>query len=168
MLRFLFPRLTPARPRGQAMFDAAVREARAPCWYADLGVPDTLDGRFSVLSTIVALMSVRIERGKGALGEAGPALTERFVETMDAEHRQIGLGDPTLGKVVRKMVGALGRRLGIIRSAVEQSKDWQEAARECLQPGESHDDGARADALKRMWARLEATPDEALLEGEIR
>ena len=167
MLRFLFPRLTPARPRGQAMFDAAVREARSPHWYADLGVPDTLDGRFSVLSPIVALMSVRIERAKDALGEAGPALTERFVETMDAEHRQIGLGDPTLGKVVRKMVGALGRRVGIIRSAVEQSKDWQEAASECLQPGESDDEAARADALKRMWERLEATPDEALLEGEI-
>ena len=168
MLRFLFPRLTPARPRGQAMFDAAVREARKPFWYADLGVPDTLDGRFSVLSTIVALMSVRIERGKGALGEAGPALTERFVETMDAEHRQIGLGDPTLGKAVRKMVGALSRRIGIVRSAVERSRSWLEVARECLQPGESGDDQARAEALKQMWTRLEATPDQALLEGEIR
>jgi cytochrome b pre-mRNA-processing protein 3 len=150
------------------MFDAAVREARKPYWYADLGVPDTLDGRFSVLSTIVALMSVRIERGEGALGEAGPALTERFVETMDAEHRQIGLGDPTLGKVVRKMVGALGRRIGIVRSAVERSKSWEEVAQECLQPGESSDDQARAEALTQLWARLEATPDQALLEGEIR
>ena len=168
MLRFLFPRLTPARPRGQAMFDAAVREARKPYWYANLGIPDTLDGRFSVLSTIVALMSVRIERGKGALGEAGPALTERFVETMDAEHRQIGLGDPTLGKAVRKMVGALGRRIGIVRSAVEHSRSWEEVARECLQPSESGDDQARAQALTHLWARLEATPDQALLEGEIR
>ena len=150
------------------MFDAAVREARKPYWYANLGIPDTLDGRFSVLSTIVALMSVRIERGKGALGEAGPALTERFVETMDAEHRQIGLGDPTLGNAVRKMVGALGRRIGIVRSAVEHSRSWEEAARECLQPGDSGDDQARAEALTQLWARLEATPDQALLEGEIR
>ena len=36
-----------------------------------------------------------------------PALTERFIEAMDAEHRQLGLNDPTLGKRVRSLVASI-------------------------------------------------------------
>ena len=32
-------------------------------------------------------------------------VTERFIEVMELEHRELGLGDPTLGKTVRKLVG---------------------------------------------------------------
>ena len=41
--------------------------------------------------------------------QATVALTERLVESMDAEIREMGFGDPTLGKQVRKLVGAVGR-----------------------------------------------------------
>ena len=37
------------------------------------------------------------------------ALTERFIAVMECEHRELGLGDPTLGKTVRKLVGSLAR-----------------------------------------------------------
>ena len=43
------------------------------------------------------------------------ALTERFIEVMEAEHRELGLGDPTLGKTVRKLVGSLARRTELWR-----------------------------------------------------
>ena len=58
-------------------------------------MPDTLDGRFAMLATIARWSIVRLEQ----LGEAGNALsvalTERFIEVMEAEHRELGLGDPT-------------------------------------------------------------------------
>lgn len=168
MLGFLFPRLTPAEPRGRALFAAAVAEARKLHWYADLGVPDTLDGRFSVLATVTAVISVRLERGGEDQRAASVALTERFVEAMDAEHRQIGLGDPTLGKVVRKLVGALGRRIDLWRPAAT-GEDWKKAAEASLEPAEDAKDlaGARVEALKKLWARLENASDTDLIEGRF-
>ena len=98
MLRHLFPRLTPARERGSALFAALVGEARAEHWFVEGEVPDSLDGRFAILATVVALATVRLDAGDAAGREASVALTERFIEAMDVEHREMGLGDPTLGK----------------------------------------------------------------------
>jgi cytochrome b pre-mRNA-processing protein 3 len=168
MLGFLFPRLTPTEPRGHALFAAAVTEARKPFWYVELGVPDTLDGRFSVLATVTALISIRLERSSEDQRAASVALTERFVEAMDAEHSQHGLGDPTLGKVVRKLVGALSRRIDLWRAAAAGG-DWEEAARDSLEPAEGGQAmaGSRVVALKRFWARLQQAADRDLVEGRF-
>ncbi|MEO5773641.1 MAG: ubiquinol-cytochrome C chaperone family protein [Sphingomicrobium sp.] len=145
------------------MFTAIVREAREPAWYRDLGVSDTIDGRFAVLSTLTALVELRLEQGGEPLQGASAALTERFVETMDAEHRQLGLGDPTLGKVVRKLVGALARRVALWRPAVAGT-DWAAAAGEML---ESCDPAKAGERLRGFWARLQATADGDLIEGRL-
>ena len=67
-----------------------------------------------MLATICALLTVRVEDS----GEQSAALAERFIEAMDAEHRQMGINDPALGKQVRRMVAALARRVGEWRAAV--------------------------------------------------
>ncbi|MFL6735341.1 MAG: ubiquinol-cytochrome C chaperone family protein [Sphingomicrobium sp.] len=168
MLGFLFPRLTPAEPRGRALFEAAVQKARAPFWYADLNVPDTLDGRFSVLATVTALITLRLEHGGDRLRSASVALTERFVEAMDAEHRQIGLGDPTLGKVVRKLVGSLGRRVDLWRPVLAGEGSWESAAAGSVAGDhDSDNDAARVGALRDLWSTLENTSNEDLLQGRL-
>ena len=160
MLSYLFPRLTPQR--GAALFGAVTERARQPHWYVDGKVPDTLDGRFGVLATIVALVVVRLEQ-LGDEGEAASvALTERFVEAMETDHRELGLGDPTLGKTVRKLVGALARRVELWRSAL--GGDWQAAAAESLKGG---DPQYCAQALQALWADLSKRDAAQLLEGRL-
>lgn len=163
MLQFLFPRLTRREARGSALFDAAVAEARQRQWYADLGVPDTIDGRFEILAAVVALVSIRLERAAGGR-EASAALTERFIEAMDAEHRQIGLGDPTLGKVVRKLVARLARQTGLWRSTVDMDGDWRASAAASIESGNADE---LAERLKSLWSRLEQTSDAQLAAGQI-
>ena len=99
MLRLLFPRLTAAR--GEALFAALVAEARRPHWFTQGHIADSVDGRFAVLATVLALATVRLERGGDEARDASVGLAERFVEAMDAEHRQMGISDPGLGKQVR-------------------------------------------------------------------
>jgi len=169
MLGFLFRGLTAAPARGAALFDAITAKAREPHWYVEGAVPDTLDGRFAVLATLAALAMVRLEQ----LGEAGiaqsVALTERFIEVMEAEHRELGLGDPTLGKTVRKLVGSLGRRTELWRAALEAGGAWSAAARQSLYKADPHSaalDHALA-ALKAFWARIEHADVAALADGRI-
>lgn len=169
MLDFLFRRLTADPQRGAELFDAVTAIAREPHWYVDGTVPDTIDGRFAVLATVTALILVRFEAAAEAGNAVSVALTERFVEVMESEHRELGLGDPTLGKTVRTLVGSLARRNDLWRSAVNEQTPWITAARESL-----YKDGVSADALdhsasalERLWTRLQRAPLADIEQGGL-
>jgi cytochrome b pre-mRNA-processing protein 3 len=166
MLSFLFRGLTAEPARGTALFDLVTAEARRQSWYREGGVPDTLDGRFAVLATICALVLVRLEREGEAGNAASVALTERFIEVMESEHRELGLGDPTLGKTVRKLVGMLARRTELWRNA---DGPWIEATRESLYKGAVADAPLKfgATALREFGRRLDTTPLAQLEQGRI-
>jgi cytochrome b pre-mRNA-processing protein 3 len=169
MLDFLFPRLTAGRERGTDLFEAITSLARQPHWYVDGEVPDTLDGRFAVLTSLAALVLVRLE-SEGETGNlVSVALTERFIAVMEAEHRELGLGDPTLGKTVRRLVGSLARRTDLWRAATNGELDWPAATRESLYkesvPSAALDHSAQA--LDRLWAKFEATPIAAIEQGKL-
>jgi len=92
MFRALFAALTGGPRRGQDLFDFALAEAGRPEWFVGGEVPDTVNGRFAVLATIIALITVRLE-GEGPESEqASVALAERLVETLDVEIREMGVG----------------------------------------------------------------------------
>ena len=170
MLDFLFRRLTAEPSRGAELFEALTAQAREPHWYLEGKVPDTLDGRFAVLATVSALVLVRLE----AEGEQGNALsvafTERFIEVMELEHRELGIGDPTLGRTVRKLVGSLSRRTDLWRSAIGQGRDWTAAARESLYKDRVAPDALAhsAAALGRIWSKLRSAGLASIAAGEIR
>lgn len=169
MLRFLFRGLTTEKERGQPLFDAATTLARQPHWYVEGEVPDTLDGRFAVLSTIIGVLMARLERD-GPQGDlVSVALTERFIEVMESEHRELGLGDPTLGKTVRKLVGMLARRTELWRKATAGEKDWTEATRESLYRAASSSASLLhcAEALRRVEAKLATTELREIAQGRI-
>lgn len=158
MLRFLFGRLTNQPRRGQALFDSVVAEARKSHWYLDGEVADTIDGRFAMLATVCAMTIVALEQGSAEGDAASAALTERFVEAMDSEHRELGLNDPGLGRRVRKLVGSLERRVDEWRTAVEGGPEWDETVISSVYRGEAPRDEALAScskALRSLWERLE-------------
>jgi cytochrome b pre-mRNA-processing protein 3 len=170
MLRFLFRRLTNESPRGRALFDSVVTEARKPHWYVEGEVPDTIDGRFAVLATVCALTIVRLESGSPAGDSASAALTERFIESMDSEHRELGLNDPGLGRRVRKLVGSLERRVDEWRDAIHGETAWDETVVSTLYRGEAPKDEAlrhSSKALNALWDRLSQVTEEGLLEGGV-
>lgn len=115
-LRNLFRPQPDPREARRPLWDAVVATARAPHWYAEGGVPDTLDGRFDMVSLVLALVLHRIDEDP-AHARAGVELTELFVTDMDGQMRQIGFGDMVVGKQIGRMVGALGGRLGVYRAA---------------------------------------------------
>ena len=170
MLRFLFPRLTQKEKRGGALFQLLVSETRQPHWYLLGKVPDTVDGRFAVLATVTALATVRLEQGGDPARLASVALTERFIDAMDSEHRQMGISDPSIGKTVRKLVASLGSRVELWRDALRDRECWTEVASKSLFRGAAPPQGADhcGQQLHLLWARLCATPGEELAEGRLK
>lgn len=114
-LRKLFRSEPDPREARRPLWQAVIATARAPHWYAEGGVPDTLDGRFDMVSLVMALVLHRIDDDPDQ-ALAGVQLTELFVSDMDGQMRQIGFGDMVVGKQVGRMMGALGGRLGAYRA----------------------------------------------------
>lgn len=167
MLRFLFRGLTKV-PRGQTLFERVVAEARKPHWYQAGRVPDSIDGRFAALVTICSLVIVRLEQCGDAGDRASAALTERFIEAMDSEHRELGLNDPGLGRRVRKLVGSLEGRVDEWRAATAGERDWAETVGASLYRSDAAEDSAldhSAHALRDFWDRLGSVPAQKMVEG---
>jgi cytochrome b pre-mRNA-processing protein 3 len=162
-------RRTPQEPALAPLYGAIVAAARSPDWYRHGGVPDTLDGRFDMIAAVLTLVLLRME----AEGEAGRApsatLAERFIDDMDSQLRQIGIGDIVVGKHVGKMMSALGGRLGAYRDGLAGG-DLRAALERNLYRG-AEVDAAAIDfseaRLRQLADRLAATPIEALLAGQL-
>ena len=170
-MRSLMAMLRPKAPDAGALYDAVVAEARRPAWYREGGVEDSLDGRFAVLSSLAALAILRLEGGDEDAVRHSVALTESFIADMDAQMREAGFGDPSIGKQVRLMVGALASRVDWWRRARAGELDWTDAVRLSLYRDEPPESEAAAtfssEALRRFDEGLGGSSDRALMEGHI-
>ncbi len=102
----------------QPLWHAIIGEARAPQWYRDCGAADTVEGRFDMIASITALVMLRMEQIGGDMLLASARVTELFAEDMEAQMRETGLGDPTLGKRMSKLMAGLNGRIGAFRTAL--------------------------------------------------
>lgn len=121
----LFARLRPAPRVSSLAYDAAVNMARQAHWYRDGAVPDTMDGRFAMLATVLALVTLRLEDAGADFNEASVSLTEAFIADMDVQMREAGFGDPSLGKQVRHLVGSLASRVDRWRRLLAGDGEWE-------------------------------------------
>lgn len=153
------------------LYRAVVSAARRPVWYSAGQVPDTIDGRFDMIAAILSLVLLRLEGEEPEAAAASARLTELFVDDMDGQLRQEGIGDIVVGKHVGRMMGALGGRLGAFRDGFVPGADLDGAiARNLLRDG-TPDPGAVGvlrDGLISLNAALQATPVHELLDGAWR
>ena len=151
-----------------ALYRAVVARARLPHWYVEGAVPDTVDGRFDMVAAVLATVLLQLERDPAAVGPAA-RLTERFVDDMDGQLREIGIGDIVVGKHIGRMMAMLGGRLGAYRDGWAAG-DIRPALARNLYRGAAPDDAALAhvaDALGDLRERLAAIPLAALLDGKL-
>jgi cytochrome b pre-mRNA-processing protein 3 len=152
-LRSLFRPKPDANQALRPLYDAIVAAGRQPHWYLAGEVPDTLDGRFDMISLIFALVSNRMAQDD-AQALAGVHLTEIFVTDMDGQLRQIGFGDMVVGKQVGRMMSALGGRLGAYQSDAN-SPEFRSALIRNIWRGQTPPDSA-LDHVAAQAAQIQA------------
>jgi cytochrome b pre-mRNA-processing protein 3 len=156
--------LAPVRP----LWHRVVEIAREKAWYADYDLADTVPGRFDAITLVLALVLLRMEQDE-ALIEPSVRLTEIFIDDMDGQLRQTGLGDLVVGKHVGKMMGLLGGRLGAYRDGLAEG-NLRTALIRNLYRGEAPADKALAHTEGRLLAlrdSLAAMPVEAIVAGTL-
>jgi cytochrome b pre-mRNA-processing protein 3 len=111
----------PARQTAEQLYAALVAQARRPEFYAQLGVPDTLDGRFELLA-LHTFLALRRLKSKADAADIRQALVEVFVDDMDASLREMGAGDLGIGRRVKAMAQALYGRIAAYESGLAGSE----------------------------------------------
>ncbi len=98
-----------------ALYGAIVAHARAPAFYADLGVPDTVAGRFEMVVLHTALVVDRLSRGGEAERQLGQRIFDLFCNDMDGSLRELGISDLAVPKQMKRMAGRFYGRLEAYR-----------------------------------------------------
>jgi len=163
----LFARTDP-KDALQPLYQAIVHEGRQPHWYLEGQVPDTMDGRFDMIVAILAQVLMRLEALDAA--QESVWLTELFVDDMDGQLRQEGIGDVVVGKHIGRMVSALGGRLSAYRAALLDEAELREALVRNLYRGVAPSEDAVThveSCLRSRWIRLGALSRDALLTGDL-
>jgi cytochrome b pre-mRNA-processing protein 3 len=108
----------PAKLAGRALAKSAARQGRAPFLYSELGAPDTIEGRFEILTMHVILLAERL-----AEEQTRQALFDAYLADLDGALREMGVGDLTVGKRMRKLGEAFYGRARSWRAALAKLPD---------------------------------------------
>ena len=154
-----------------AAYAAVVAQARAPGFFAELGVPDTLDGRFESMALHMFLLLHRLKAEPSASG-FGQALFDFFFADMDRSLREMGAGDLGVGRRVKAMAEALYGRIAAYEAGLAaDASTLADALRRNLYGTVADPDPAHVSALARYLARqrhhLASLPLAGVLEGDV-
>jgi cytochrome b pre-mRNA-processing protein 3 len=160
------------RQVARSLYGSSVTAARSPTFYAQWGVPDTLQGRFEMIALHIALLLRRL----GAEGDAGRllgvALNEAFVEDMDDGMRELTFGDLAVPREIKRATAALFDRHAAYLAALAPASDMPlgavlEAQLGYLVPDGTLDAPRLGEYVKRCVSALDARPAAQILAGQI-
>ncbi|HYM30206.1 MAG TPA: ubiquinol-cytochrome C chaperone family protein [Candidatus Cybelea sp.] len=102
------------------LYAAVVGQARRPEFYAAVGVPDTLDGRFELIALHVFLILHRL-KSEGEPGQTlGQALFDTMWSDMDQNLREMGAADLGVGRRIKAMATGFYGRTAAYDAALRQ------------------------------------------------
>jgi cytochrome b pre-mRNA-processing protein 3 len=106
----------PLRGTIEAIYGMIVTQAREPSFYRTFGVSDTVNGRFDLLVLHLWMVLRRFRSVHGA-AEVSQSLFDRFCEDMDANLREMGVGDLAVPKRMQAFGEAFYGRAGAYDAA---------------------------------------------------
>jgi cytochrome b pre-mRNA-processing protein 3 len=169
MILSLFKR-SKAVPSVERVYGDIVTAARRPELYSDMGVPDTVMGRFDALALHVALVLRRLSKLPAPADSLAQDVVDRFFADLDAALREIGIGDVTIPKKVKKLGQAFYGRAQAYDQALRDEADAHELeealARNVLnKPNEPALAIILAQYVRALVRQFDAVEFESFLDG---
>lgn len=165
-------RRNPLRDAAELAYRRIVDQARRPGFFADIEVPDTVDGRFELIALHAFLFLHRLKREQPQAAPLGQSFLDTMFTDFDRSLREMGTGDLSVGREVKRMAQAFYGRIDAYERGLAEDGAALEAALDRnlfgTAPAEPAHLEAMAEYLRREAAQLEAQPTAALLAGEVR
>ena len=162
------------QPIERSVYDAIVAQARQPWFYAELAVPDDVNGRFDMITLHAFLVMDRLRQGSEADKAFAQDLFDEMFRDMDRSLREMGVGDLSVGKRVRKMAEVFYGRAEAYRSALAGESDDDgdplagAVARNVFADAEACDGAGRlADYMRNLRDTLDHQTPSAIASGKL-
>jgi len=162
-----------------ALYGMIVAQARSPVFYTDHGIPDTPEGRFEVIVLHLVLVLRRLTRypenicafgGWRRRPPLGQLLFDAFCRDLDANLREMGVGDLAVPRRMRRFGEAFYGRQAAYQTALEavDRRALENALARNIFESESVDERVTrlANYTSAAAAQLERLEVDALISGE--
>ena len=164
-----FLKKKPDRKAIAALYTAIVAQSRQPIFYAQWNLPDTVTGRFDMISLHMALVFRRLRREEARTIPFAQGLFDYFFKDMDRSLRELGAGDMAVPKKIEKM-GSLF--FGLL-TALNAALDGDDPAalpsmlrRNVLQAGTDEDLARLGAYVRDQDGALTALGVDAIMAGQ--
>lgn len=132
------------------VYELIVAQARQPWFYADLEVPDTVEGRYDMIMLHCFMVFEKLA-GAGSAADAFSQLVfDEFFKDMDRSLRELGVGDLSVGKKIRKMAEMFYGRSEVYRAALAKLADDDRAQLKTALERNIYDGAASASGLDQL------------------
>ncbi len=117
---FGFRRRENGRALVDTLHDRIVAQSREPVFYADAGLPDTVEGRFESLALHTLLILRRLRRLPAPADDVAQDLVDRVFAHLEVALRELGIGDMGVPKRMKKIAGAFYDRTRLYDPLIER------------------------------------------------
>jgi cytochrome b pre-mRNA-processing protein 3 len=155
---------------GFELYVAAVAAAREPFFYAELGVPDTIDGRFDLVGLHACMLIRRLRRMPPPGGQVAQAVFDAMFSDMDINLRELGVGDMGIARNVRAMWEAFHGRATVYEAAMDDPDPAvleAALARNVWRGAETTGAARLASVVRKQMAGLESASPGELMAGRV-
>ena len=160
-----------AREAADIAYRRVVEQARHPVFFSEYGVPDTLDGRFELICLHAFLYLHRLKAERPHANRFSQGLFDRMFADFDRSLREMGVGDLSVGKHVKRMARAFyGRILSYEAAFVGDDSALAAALSRNLfgtACASNYDATATAGYVRRAVSRLRDQPTRDLVAGRV-
>jgi len=111
-----------------ALYIASVQQSRLEKFYTQWGVPDDVDGRFDMIVLHLMLLVRRLRPHGEETKDLSQEILNIFFADMDRNFREMGVGDMSVGKHVKKAAKAFYGRAEIIEEGLGVSQEALETS----------------------------------------
>lgn len=153
------------------LYVASVDQARSPAFFTEMGVPDSVDGRFDLIILHTMLLIRRLRKQGAEAAGISQALLNLMFADMDRNLREMGVGDLSVGRQVKKMAKAFYGRSDVVEKGLDDSAGTLATALKETVYRSAEADPAQINALAAYMmaadAGLKAQPTETVTAGNV-
>ncbi|MGJ8528810.1 ubiquinol-cytochrome C chaperone family protein [Maritalea sp.] len=103
-----------------AAYNIIVAQSRHPDFYLSYDIADNVTGRFDMIALHMSLVFHRLHKGDVEQRKFAQSLFDLFFKDMDRSLREMGVGDITVPKKVKKMGEVFYGLLGAVKGALDE------------------------------------------------
>jgi cytochrome b pre-mRNA-processing protein 3 len=113
----LFPWARARQKQAKQLLTLTMVQVRNPAFYHEGGVPDSVDGRFDLLSMFIALLMNRLTAEGREGAKLSQALFDEMFLNLELACREMGIGDLGVPRHMKRMMAGFNGRLTAYQSS---------------------------------------------------